>query len=97
MQRSLLIQAILGLPLDPLFRLFGLLLGLEPVLRVRVAEAVHVHGLDADSRAVVVSLCGAHALACVFFALAPLVQGEVLATHIEIFVSCDLSFEVESW
>lgn len=48
---------------------------------MRVAEAVHVHCLDADSRAAVAPVAGADALAGVFFAVAPFVQGEVLATH----------------
>lgn len=46
-----------------------------------VAEAVHVHRFDADAGAGVASVAGADAVACVFFAVAPLVQGEVLAAH----------------
>lgn len=46
-----------------------------------IAEAVHVHGLDADAGAAVASEAGADAVACVFFAVAPFVQGKELAAH----------------
>jgi hypothetical protein len=56
-------------------------LRLEAARRVRVAEAVHVDRLNADSRTAVPSVAGADAVSCVFFTVAPFVQGEVLAAH----------------
>lgn len=48
---------------------------------MRVAEAVHVHGLDADARAAIPAVGGADTVAGIFFALAPFVECKVLATH----------------
>lgn len=42
---------------------------------------MHVHGLDADARAIIPTMGGTDAVAGVFFALAPFVECEVLATH----------------
>lgn len=56
--------------------------GLEAARCVRVAEAVHVDCLDANSGTAVPSVAGADAVSSVFFAVAPFVQGEVLAAHL---------------
>lgn len=61
--------------------LAGLLLRFETTRGMRVAEAMHVHGLDADARAIIPTMGGTDAVAGVFFALAPFVECEVLATH----------------
>lgn len=61
--------------------LAGLILGLEATPGVRVAEAVHMHGLDADARATVPAVGGADVVAGIFFALAPFVECKVLAAH----------------
>lgn len=48
---------------------------------MRVAEAVHVNGLDADTRATVSAVGGADIVAGIFFALAPFVECEILTAH----------------
>lgn len=48
---------------------------------MRVTEAMHVDCLDAHSGAAVAPVTGANALTGVFFTVAPLIEGEVLATH----------------
>lgn len=53
--------------------LAGLLLGLEATCGVRVAEAVHMHGLNADAWATIPAVSGADIVAGIFFALAPFV------------------------
>ena len=80
-QRSLLIQRILR-PATDLFLVFlTLLFGLEAAGGVGVAEAVHVDGFHAHTGAAVAAVAGADAVACVLFAVAPFVEGEVLAAH----------------
>ena len=46
-----------------------------------IAEAVHVDGLDAHTRTAIATVSGAGAVAGVFFAMAPFVEGVILATH----------------
>ena len=53
--------------------LADLLLGLEATCGVRVAEAVHMHGLNADAWATIPAVSGADIVAGIFFALAPFV------------------------
>lgn len=61
--------------------LASLLLALEPARSMRIAEALHVDGLDAHSLAAAAALARTGALAGIFFALAPLVEGEILTAH----------------
>lgn len=61
--------------------LASLLLTLEPARGMRIAEALHVDGLDAHSLAAAAALASTGALAGIFFALAPLVDCEILAAH----------------
>lgn len=82
--RSLLIQRILGSTPDFVLFFLDLLLGLEALGSVRVAEAMHVHGFDSDAGAAVATVRGADAVSSIFFALAPFVESEVLAAHCEI-------------
>lgn len=59
---------------------------------MRVAEAVHVDGFHAHARAAVSSVAGADAVAGVFFAVAPFVEGEVLAAHGGVCCECGFFF-----
>ena len=80
-QRGLLLKGILRPPPHLLLLLLRLLLRLEPARGVRVAEAVHVDGLDANAGTAVAAVARADAVASVFFAVAPFVEGVVLAAH----------------
>lgn len=81
MKRGLLIQAVLGPAPDLFLLLHTLLRRLEAARSMNFTKAVHVDGLNADPGTAVAVVCGADAVAGVFFALAPLVKREVLATH----------------
>jgi len=81
-ERILFTKGILRSAARFIVLLAGLLFRFEASGGMRVAEAVHVHGLDADSRAVIPTVGGTDAVASIFFALAPFVECEVLATHI---------------
>jgi hypothetical protein len=48
---------------------------------VGIAEAVHVDGFDADPGTTIATVAGTDAVAGVFLAVAPFVEGVVLATH----------------
>lgn len=48
---------------------------------VGIAEAVHMNGLDAHAGTAIATMAGADAVAGVFLAMAPFVEGVVLATH----------------
>jgi hypothetical protein len=48
---------------------------------MRVAEAVHVDGLDAYTRAAIATSTTANAVASIGFAVAPFIDGKILATH----------------
>ena len=80
-ERILFTKGIFRSAAHLIFLLAGLLLGLEATRGVRVAEAMHMHGLDADARATVPAVGGADVVAGIFFALAPFVECEVLAAH----------------
>lgn len=69
-------------PASPfVFLLATLLLGLEATRGMRVAEAVHVDGLDAYTRAAIAPSTTANAVASIGFAVAPFIDGKILATH----------------
>jgi len=87
-KRSLLIHRILRPAPDLIHILLCLLLGLEAVRRVRIAEAVHVNRLDTDSRTAIPSVARADAVSCVFFTVTPFVQGEVLSAHFGVCCYC---------
>jgi len=61
--------------------LLRLLLRLEALGGMQVAEAMHVYRLDRYAGTAFMSVAHAHFLAAVFFALTPLVEGEELSTH----------------
>jgi hypothetical protein len=63
------------------FLLATLLLGLEATRGVRVAEAVHVDGLDADASAAIATGTTANIVASICFTVAPFVDGKILTTH----------------
>jgi hypothetical protein len=48
---------------------------------VRIAKAVHVDGFNADAGTTIATVTRADAVAGVFLAMAPFVEGVVLATH----------------
>lgn len=80
-ERGLLFKGILRPPPLLLLLLLRLLLRLERARGVRVAEAVHVDGLNADAGTAVTALTRAGAVAGVFLAVAPFVEGVILAAH----------------
>lgn len=92
--RSLLVQRILRSASKLFLFLLDLLSRLKALGGVRVAEAMHVHGFDGDAWAAVATVGGADIVSCVFLAVAPFVESEVLAAHCE---SSDLSCEIFDW
>lgn len=80
-QRSLLLKRILRPAACLLLFLLSILFSLEAASGVGIAEAVHVDGFDADARTTIATVTGADAVAGVFLAMAPFVEGVVLATH----------------
>ena len=87
-ERILFAEGILRSAARFIVLLAGLLLRFEAMGGMRVAEAMHMHGLDADAGAVIPTVGGTDAVAGVFFALAPFVECEVLATHLAFDDAC---------